>query len=365
MLARLRGALGLAGGLNPARALQREVDLAALCVLVARRGALDEVADLPVEECAQLVQSACERQVRELLVALEQGAADAARVASQDASQDASQEARREPEREPAATRASGVSAAWPEYRPVADGEADDAVASRMALARRSVMARAGMLPRVDTSLVPEAGEGVFLEGGCEAGRVVAFYPGRVYMPFQVDRINSQFHRAHQGGRSGLREGTALRAYEDLFGLPDGTRNAHAIQRYDGVTINARWGSTAEQANYFAVGHKINHPPKGQLPNVIVCPFDFSVRLASEFPKLVPNAAHKEDGVTPSWWWMLAEKRPLAVQSMLFVALSDIAPGEELLVNYRFNPALKLPAWYHPVDVEEDQRRWASSERGR
>ncbi len=361
MLTRLRGALGLAGPLSPARALQREVDLAVLCLLVARRGALDEVAELPVEECAQLVQSACEQQVRELLVALEQGAADAARVASQDASQ----EARREPEREPAATRASGASAAWPEFRPMAVGEADDAVASRMALARRSVLARAGMLPRVDTSLVPEAGEGVFLEGGCEAGRVVALYPGRVYMPFQVDRIHSQFHRAHKGGRSGLAEGMALRAYEDLFGLPDGPRNAHAIQRYDGVTTNARWGSTSEQANYFAVGHKINHPPKGLFPNVIVCPFDFPVRLAGEFPKLVPNAAFRDDGVTPSWMWMLAEKRPLAVQSMLFVALSDIAPGEELLVNYRFNPALKLPAWYHPVDVEEDQRRWAAPDRGR
>ncbi len=358
MLARLRGALGLAGRMSEARALQREVDLTALCVLVAQRGGLDEVVELPVDECAKLVQAACERQVRELLGALEQGAADAARVASEDT--------RPEPAREPEAARAAGASVAWPEYRaaPAAAFDAD-AVASRVALARRSVLSRAGMIPLVDTSMVPDAGEGVFLEGGCEAGRVVALYPGRVYMPFQVDRVHSQFQRAQKSGRNGLPEVKARSAYEDLFGLPEGPRNAHVIQRYDGVTINARWGSTSEQPNYFAVGHKINHPPKGLSPNVLVCPFDFPVRLASDFPKLVPNAAFKDDGVTPSWWWLLAEEKPLAVHSMLFVAAREIRPGEELLVNYRFNPALPLPAWYHPVDAEEDQRRWAPSNEAR
>ena len=32
---------------------------------------------------------------------------------------------------------------------------------------------------------------------------------------------------------------------------------------------------------------------------------------------------------------------------------------EELLLNYRFNPANKNPPWYVPVDTEEDGRRWS------
>jgi hypothetical protein len=33
---------------------------------------------------------------------------------------------------------------------------------------------------------------------------------------------------------------------------------------------------------------------------------------------------------------------------------------EELLLNYRLNPRVgALPPWYHPVDQDEDRRRWA------
>ena len=46
------------------------------------------------------------------------------------------------------------------------------------------------------------------------------------------------------------------------------------------------------------------------------------------------------------------------VRSIVLVALSDIR-DEELLLNYRLNPALEAPAWYAQVDSEEDERRWS------
>ena len=46
------------------------------------------------------------------------------------------------------------------------------------------------------------------------------------------------------------------------------------------------------------------------------------------------------------------------VRSIALVALSDIK-DEELLLNYRLNPALDAPAWYTQVDPEEDERRWS------
>ena len=31
---------------------------------------------------------------------------------------------------------------------------------------------------------------------------------------------------------------------------------------------------------------------------------------------------------------------------------------EELLLNYRLSPGMSRPAWYTPVDEEEERRRW-------
>jgi hypothetical protein len=44
--------------------------------------------------------------------------------------------------------------------------------------------------------------------------------------------------------------------------------------------------------------------------------------------------------------------------SVALVAIRPIQQGEELFLNYRLNPKLKLPEWYHPVDEQEDRRRW-------
>lgn len=45
------------------------------------------------------------------------------------------------------------------------------------------------------------------------------------------------------------------------------------------------------------------------------------------------------------------------VKGLAFVAVRQIQ-DEEILLNYRLNPQVQKPAWYAPVDVEEDKRRW-------
>jgi len=141
--------------------------------------------------------------------------------------------------------------------------------------------------------------------------------------------------------------------------------NPHCIQRFDGGVIDASVGSMSLKPNCFAVGHKINHPPKDSLPNVIVCPFNFTEELVSDSPHskdYIPNEIMKEDTVTPGWWWNLVDKHILA-PSIALVAIRDIENQEEIFVNYRFNPNVAdklLPDWYFHVNIEENKKRWAN-----
>jgi hypothetical protein len=42
------------------------------------------------------------------------------------------------------------------------------------------------------------------------------------------------------------------------------------------------------------------------------------------------------------------------------VAIAPLSSGTEVLLNYRLSPALLgRPAWYNPVDQEEENNRWA------
>lgn len=45
------------------------------------------------------------------------------------------------------------------------------------------------------------------------------------------------------------------------------------------------------------------------------------------------------------------------IKGLAFVATRQIR-DEEVLLNYRLNPQVQKPAWYAPVDVAEDKRRW-------
>jgi len=47
------------------------------------------------------------------------------------------------------------------------------------------------------------------------------------------------------------------------------------------------------------------------------------------------------------------------VPSLALVALRPVA-DEELLLDYRLSPGLSSrPGWYHAINTEEEERRWA------
>lgn len=222
-----------------------------------------------------------------------------------------------------------------------------------------------GMVPRVAPSSIshPSAGDGVFVSGRVQAGRVVALYPGMVYLPFQVQRITDAFYRERAADYTG-----AQQRFEDLFGTEE-NRNIYATQLMDGTIINAALGSVSVKPNLFAVGHKVNHPPKGAEPNVMLCPFVFRKSMVDrlergghEFRNYIPNMYFKDPAVSPNWWWYLAADNDVLIRSLAYVSTRPIEDNEELFVNYRFDPnhgAVNLPEWYHPVDSEEDQMRWS------
>ena len=189
-----------------------------------------------------------------------------------------------------------------------------------------------------------EAGLGVMVRGNVLAGSVLCIYPGRVWWP---------------GKYGGPRE------------------NAYAISRYDGIVIDAlKWDEEARDTalkhqalqegigstplnlensaqfnlfrNPFAIGSFVNHPPPGKKSNVMHVAFDFPASNS-----FVPHRYARTS--RPLYMFdYLANSSP----SVVLIATRNLC-DEELLLNYRLNPALEYPEWYVQPDPEEAARRWA------
>ncbi|CAI5711996.1 unnamed protein product [Hyaloperonospora brassicae] len=184
-----------------------------------------------------------------------------------------------------------------------------------------------GFTLSVEKSSVPDAGEGVKLFGHASIGSLVALYPGIVYLPEH---------------------------YKKKRYLSELSSNPYARARFDSVIIDAK-NEPPNPRNPLAVGHKMNHPPSGALPNVIGFAFDFPLEgpfAAKKFDELIPNSFVTE----PSRLSMFGKRA--IVHGLAFIATADIADGEELFLNYRYNPDRPLPEWYTAVDVDTDRAMW-------
>ena len=71
-------------------------------------------------------------------------------------------------------------------------------------------------------------------------------------------------------------------------------------------------------------------------------------------PAYIPNVMYKDIQSAAA---ADSSVERLAIKGLAFVAVRHIH-DEEILLNYRLNPQVQKPAWYAPVDVEEDKRRW-------
>eukprot|EP01135_Chromosphaera_perkinsii_P000068 Nk52_evm19s24 gene=Nk52_evmTU19s24 len=104
--------------------------------------------------------------------------------------------------------------------------------------------------------------------------------------------------------------------------------------------------------NPFAIGHLINHPPPGGQPNVVLYAYDFKKDIPQELRKFVTNSFYEEPSVFYPYEHLC--------KTMVCVVTRPVRVGEELFVDYRYNPRVDkaMPDWYCPVDEEQNKRRW-------
>ncbi|XP_075082320.1 uncharacterized protein LOC107814594 isoform X2 [Nicotiana tabacum] len=244
-----------------------------------------------------------------------------------------------------------------------------------------------GYTLEVKPSQIPheDAGKGLFLHGEANIGSVVAFYPGVVYSPAY---------------------------YRYIPGYPRiDAQNPHLIKRYDGTAINAQpWGNggesreiwdwtrlaeskhtmqadaqgsdgvermlskpldethvggnrkVLERRNPLAFAHFANHPTKGMVPNVMVCPYDFPL-LEKDMRPYIPNVSFGNGEETDirrlgsfrfkPWKSSNNEPNVPVLRTLVFVATRAIC-DEEVLLNYRLSNSEHIASWYIPVVEEED-----------
>ncbi|MCO5549435.1 hypothetical protein L7F22_002906 [Adiantum nelumboides] len=241
-----------------------------------------------------------------------------------------------------------------------------------------------------------DAGTGVFLAGEVGPGSVVSFYPGVVYSPPQyrymrgyprMDIVNSYLVSRYDGlvidgqpwGSGGesreLWDGSNMPIDPSTettsvppvpIGLEDKKTRLWGSVFGAKEAFCARKGSILERRNPLALAHFINHPGKGKQPNVMLCPYDFVFTNPNLRP-YIPNVHFDEDEDLEvkrrGLLWMYDKKAEktntgsTVVRTLVLVSTKEVS-NEELFLNYRLSNHQKWPAWYNPIDSEEDKRRW-------
>ena len=187
------------------------------------------------------------------------------------------------------------------------------------------------------SSAGPSAGSGVRLHGGCAAGTVLACYPGVSYAAEDLPLM-------HQLILTGNNYVVARRDGVFLDGRPDGpsAKISEIAQMREVATVSSNAAGAARHSigppRVFAVGNKVNHPPSGTWPNVLIYPFDLR---AHEHPELHPHLC-----VAP--FRPPADGDPLK-QTAVFVATRDLVDGEELWLDYKLSLDGPVEDWYSPV----------------
>ena len=208
------------------------------------------------------------------------------------------------------------------------------------------------------------AGMGVFVSGRAPPGTVLATYPGVSYEP------------------------------ADMLLLPGGTKhfrgNEYLMGRYDKTIIDASTRALKLLPDDalscpLALGHRVNHPPRGTSPNIMPAPIDWDTRTPADLVQFLPQVSFEHISAVQRQLLLddgsgSREQRRRTISDMFVSAIAessrpavpDLGPvlkglvlvaarpleDEEVFLNYRFNPRNGSPDWYVPVDLEEDKRRW-------
>ncbi|KAF5747403.1 hypothetical protein HS088_TW05G00124 [Tripterygium wilfordii] len=244
----------------------------------------------------------------------------------------------------------------------------------------------------VKPSQIPhkDAGQGLFLNGEADVGSVVAFYPGVIYSPAyyqyipgypRVDSQNPYLITRYDGTVINAQpwgSGGETREVWDGLGVPNTMPDNHVIGKgSDRVwtmlsrplkgTQVGNGGDVLERRNPLAFAHFANHPAKDTVPNVMVCPYDLPL-TEREVRPYIPNVSFGNTEEVSmrrfgSFWfksWSLKTNTSNfpVLKTIVLVATRALC-NEELFLNYRLSNSKRRPAWYTPVDEEEDRRRWS------
>ncbi|KAG2701810.1 hypothetical protein I3843_06G056600 [Carya illinoinensis] len=235
-----------------------------------------------------------------------------------------------------------------------------------------------------------EAGQGLFLDGEADVGAVVAFYPGVIYFPayyryipgypkvdarnpYLITRYDGSVINAQPWGFGGegreVWNGLSMADFKpDMQGVEKGSERVWKLLStpLEGTRAGIK-GDVLERRNPLAFAHFANHPAKGMVPNVMICPYDFPLTEKNMRPYipniLFGNAEEVKMKRFGSFWFKFGGSgnggSDVAVLKTLVLVATRALCDEELLLNYRLSNSKRRPAWYTPVDEEEDRRRWS------
>lgn len=119
----------------------------------------------------------------------------------------------------------------------------------------------------VQPSSAPGAGDGVYIDGTCSSGTVLAVYPGMSYHPEDLPVMHELV----------LKNNSYVLARRDgilIDGRPDGP--SRRLFEVASQRDAAAGKICSERSVMLAIAHKVNHPPAGTLPNVAVWPLDLT-----------------------------------------------------------------------------------------
>merc|ERR1712137_724680 len=103
----------------------------------------------------------------------------------------------------------------------------------------------------------------------------------------------------------------------------------------------SRFAQLKKFRNPFAIGNYINHPPKDTPSNVLSYAYNFDLKT---FPEHLKPYIPYRFAEPPKWYY----GDSISGRSVALVAAKPVEEGEELFLDYRYNPAFPYPEWYHP-----------------
>ncbi len=179
----------------------------------------------------------------------------------------------------------------------------------------------------VAPSTIAGAGEGVHLIGSCAVGTAVAIYCGVAYAADDLPTMHKLV----------LPNNSYVMARRDgiiIDGRPDGTS-----QQFFEVAVQRDIAAGASPLVYteLAVGQKVNHPARGERPNVRAQPLDLQPDEFVDLHRLLPTVNFRPP----------APGEP-SKRTVVLIAERDLR-DEELWLDYKLNPDGPLESWYAPV----------------